>query len=470
MRRGFFVSALAIAAAAGALLAAEWPPDRTASVQHAVRGGPARGVILLIGDGLGDSEITAARNYHVGLAGRLRLDALPMTGACTVGAVEDDAPHRPQYVADSAAAATAWATGQRTSNRRVSTAAGTGERLTTILELAQAGGLATGLVTTAELVDATPAALAAHVNDRRCYGPEDMDACPQDRKVSGGAGSIAEQLVDHRIDVLLGGGRKRFEQRIDGGPDAGATVIGSATALGYSVIGTAAELEAARSGHKLLGLFHDGNMSAEWGGDPAAPYPGSGPQRCVEGRRPSSEPSLSQMTRKAIELLQGRPGGFFLQVEGASIDKRAHAADPCGQIGETVAFDAAVGVALDYAHTHPDTLVIVTGDHGHAGQIVPASTAADHSPGVFSTLLTADGAPMVIAYGTNSPGRSQAHTGTQVRVAGQGPQAANLLGVIDQTDLFAVMVRALRLRPEEPAPGRQPYAEPSPSPRTGHPR
>ena len=153
------------------------------------------------------------------------------------------------------------------------------------------------------------------------------------------------------------------------------------------------------------------------------------------------------MTRKAIELLQGGRRGFFLQVEGASIDKRGHAADPCGQIGETVAFDAAVGVALDYAQAHPDTLVIVTGDHGHAAQIVPAPTEADHSPGVFSTLLTADGAPMVVAYGTNGPSRSQEHTGTQIRVAGRGPQAANIVGVVGQTDLFVVMARALRLLP-----------------------
>ncbi len=450
MRRRVLVCALAMAAAAAGspAHAAERPPDRTARVLRAVRGGAARSVILLIGDGLGDSEITAARNYHVGFAGRLRLDGLPMTGACTVSAVEDEPPHRPEYVADSAAAATAWATGQRTSNRRLSTAAGTGERLTTILELAQARGLRTGAVTTAELVDATPAALAAHVSHRRCYGPEDMEACPEDRKSNGGAGSIAEQLVDHRIDVLLGGGRRRFEQRIDGGPHAGATVIESAVAGGYRVVGTAAELAAVRPGHKLLGLFHAGNMSTEWRGEPAAPYPGSGPQRCREDQRPPTEPSLSEMTRKAIELLQGSRSGFFLQVEGASVDKRAHAADPCGQIGETVAFDAAVGVALDYAHAHPDTLVIVTGDHGHASQIVPAPTAADHSPGVFSTLRTADGVPMVIAYGTNGLGRGQEHTGTQVRVAGQGPQAANLVGVIDQTDLFVVMARALRLLPE----------------------
>ena len=156
------------------------------------------------------------------------------------------------------------------------------------------------------------------------------------------------------------------------------------------------------------------------------------------------------MTRKAIELLEdpvpgkasGRPG-FFLQVEGASIDKRDHAAQPCEQIGETVDFDAAVRVALDYAEEHEDTLVIVTGDHGHTSQIVES----DASPaGASSILVTNEGSQMMVTYGTaagNPRAVSQEHTGTQIRVAAQGPQAANVVGLIDQTDLFEIMARAL---------------------------
>jgi alkaline phosphatase len=157
------------------------------------------------------------------------------------------------------------------------------------------------------------------------------------------------------------------------------------------------------------------------------------------------------MARAALTLLDRSDGtgtsspGFFLQIEGASIDKRNHAADPCGQIGETIAFDAAVAVALDYAARHPDTLVIVTGDHAHTSQIIPAPEPADHSPGVFSTLLTADGAPMTVHYATNLPGRSQEHTGTQIRVAAHGPGAATLAGVHDQTELFRVIASAVGL-------------------------
>lgn len=422
--------------------------DRTAEVDNAVQAGQARNIILFLGDGMGDSEITIARNYAVGAAGRLALDAVPLTGAFTTYAVREDNPSLPEYVTDSAAGATAYATGHKTSNGRISTTPGTDQDLPTILELAQRQGFRTGDVTTAELTDATPAALAAHVAFRTCQGPADMAACPLDEKSAGGPGSIAEQEVDHRVDVLLGGGGRRFDQTITSGPDAGSTVVQSARRQRYRLVADAAGLAAATS-TPVLGLFNTTNMSLEWAGAPAAPYPGSGPQRCVEGRRPTSEPSLADMTAKAIQLLEqaasGQRHGFFLQVEGASIDRQAHFADPCGQIGETVAFDQAVKVGLAYARQHLDTLLIVTADHGHTSQITGLRSDTDHSPGAISTLITADGAEMVVSYATNLPGRVQDHTGTQVRIAAQGPQAANVVGVTDNTSLFHTMARAAGL-------------------------
>jgi alkaline phosphatase len=150
------------------------------------------------------------------------------------------------------------------------------------------------------------------------------------------------------------------------------------------------------------------------------------------------------MTRSALGLLTGPPRekGFFLQVEGASIDKAAHEANPCIQIGETMGFDDAVGVAVDYAGDHPDTLVIVTADHGQAGQIIADGSV---SPGSTATVITADGAPMTINYATAGATRAQQHTGTQVRVAARGPQAANVVGVHDQTEVFGIVRRALGL-------------------------
>jgi alkaline phosphatase len=317
-------------------------------VQQAIKGGRAKNVILFLGDGMGDSEITIARNYQVGAAGRLTLDTLPLTGAYTTYAIKESNPALPDYVTDSAASGTGWATGHKTSNGRIATVAGsTGVApYVTILELAQAAGYKTGNVSTAEITDATPAVLGSHINARGCQGPANMASCAVYKRLNGGPGSIAEQLVNHKIDVILGGGKQRFDQTIDGGPYAGKTVLQSGIAQGYQFVANASELASVQRGRRVLGIFTPGNMSLEWPGQLALPYPGSGPQRCVENQRPASEPSLAEMTTKALELLDqgqgndgkgqadGRPG-FFLQVEGASIDKQDHAENPCGQIGET---------------------------------------------------------------------------------------------------------------------------------------
>ncbi|MBI3491249.1 MAG: alkaline phosphatase [Acidobacteria bacterium] len=405
---------------------------------------------------MGDSEITIARNYHVGAAGRLVMDTLPLTGAYTTYAVQETSPALPDYVTDSAASGTGWATGFKTSNGRISTIAGsTGvSPLTTILELAQRAGLRTGNVTTAELTDATPAVLNAHVNERACQGPANMAGCAVYKKEVGGPGSIAEQTIDHHVDVLLGGGRQRFAQTITGGPHAGKTVIQSAELQGYNLVYDEVGLSAALAGKRLLGLFNNGNMTLEWTGAQAAPFPGSGPQVCTEGQREllTNEPSLAEMTTKALELLEGdddrdgRPG-FFLQVEGASIDKQDHVENPCQQIGETIAFDEAINVGLEFAKRHPQTLIIVTADHAHTSQIVPVVSASEAfpRPGFLSTLFTHDGAKMTVNYATRAHLQSQDHTGAQVRIAAQGPQAANVAGVTDQTDLFRTMARALGL-------------------------
>lgn len=283
-----------------------------------------------------------------------------------------------------------------------------------------------------------------------------MAKCVPSKKENGGPGSIAEQSVDHHVNVLLGGGKQRFDQTITGGPHVGKTVIESAQLQGYEVVTDAANLEVV-SGSRVLGLFNAGNMSLEWNGLIAAPSPGSGlpgGQTCAENQRPANEPSLAAMTAKAIELLRddngpwnGRSRGFFLQVEGASIDKQDHVEAPCQQIGETVAFDRAIKVGLDFARHHPDTLIIVTADHAHTSQIVPVPSATDVTrPGSLSTLLTnVDKSLMTVNYGTRQHGTSQDHTGSEVRIVAQGPQAANVVGVTDQTDLFHTIARALGL-------------------------
>ena len=297
-----------------------------------------RNVILLIGDGMGDSEITIARNYQYGAAGRLGMDTLPFTGTATTYSLIETDPSKINYVTDSAAGGTAWATGSKTSNGRISTEVRSNKPLGTVLEVAQKFGFRTGDITTAEITDATPAVLASHVSSRACQGPADMDICAAERKSKGGLGSIAEQLIDHHVDVLMGGGHRRFESKIEGGQYDGKTVLQAAGAKGYHIVETSTSLGSLTPNSRVLGLFNSGNLSLEWKGDPAMPFPGSGPQTCQEFQRPRGEPGLPEMTISALKLLGGNPAGagFFLQIEGAQIDKSDHVAQPCEQIGETI--------------------------------------------------------------------------------------------------------------------------------------
>ncbi|GHG99860.1 alkaline phosphatase [Streptomyces rubradiris] len=437
---------LASTAAAVAFTTGAGATDTKRQAEDAIKGGKAKNVILLIGDGMGDSEITLARDYTVGADGRLNMDKFPLTGDYTTYAVHKDGT--PDYVTDSAASGSGWATGVKTVNGRISKTPGN-KATRTILELAQKNGYATGSVTTAELTDATPAVLAAHVTDRSCQGPADMAKCPADTIAAGGPGSIAEQSVNHKVDVLFGGGKQRFDQKVTHGEYKGLTVTEQARKLGYQVVTDNASMKAAKPGKPVLGLFTSGNVPVEWTGKPAA-VGGTDPQRCVTSNpnRPSATPSLADSATKAIQLLEAKQRqkhsekGFFLQIEGASIDKQDHAADPCGQIGETAAFDRAVKVARAYAAQHPDTLVVTTADHGHTSQIVPLEATP---PGLSATLVTNEGQQLKVNYSTNTPGQSQEHTGTQVRIAAQGPLAYRVLGVTDQTDLFTTLREALRL-------------------------
>lgn len=417
--------------------------DQTDAVREALIDGPAKNVILLIGDGMGDSEITVARNYAEGAGGELNgIDALPLTGQYTTYALNPDGT--PNYAPESASTASAWSTGTKAVNGSLSVDIA-GDPQSTLLEIAKANGMKTGDVSTSEIEDATPAAQVAHISARGCYGPVATTAnCADEALENGGLGSIAEQLLNLRPDVVLGGGAATFTETAAAGPWEGQTLFDQAADRGYNVIDTADELagvEAADAQQPLLGLFTPGNFPVRYTGPAATVGGGSlAPQACAENPdRLDSGLSLASMTDKAINLLDNEDG-FFLQVEGASIDKQDHAANACGQIGETVDLDEAVQVALDYARTAGDTLVVVTADHAHTSQIVGSTP-----PGLSVNLLTQDGEPMIVSYGTSAAGQSQQHTGSQVRIAGYGPGAANVLGLTDQTDLFFTSADTLEL-------------------------
>lgn len=421
--------------------------DISPQLKQAIRDGEVRNVILLIGDGMGDSEITIARNYAKGAGGYFKgLDALPITGQYTHYSL-DKASGKPNYVTDSAASGSAWATGTKTYNGAISVDIA-GKAQPTLLELAKKAGLATGDVSTAEIQDATPAVQMAHVTARKCYGPEVTSrVCPTNALEQGGAGSITEQLLNTRPDVILGGGAATFAEQARAGQWKGKSLMEQARARGYQLVDTADQLDQvnqANQQHPLLGLFAKGNMPVRWQG-PKASYHGNldkAAVRCTPNpERNASLPSLATMTKKAIGLLSHHDKGFFLQIEGASIDKQDHAANPCGQIGETVDLDEAVQQALAFARMDGHTLVIVTADHAHASQIIANDAKA---PGLTQALRTHDNAVMTVNYGTAEEG-DQGHTGTQLRVAAFGPHAANVTGLTDQTDLFFTLRDALEL-------------------------
>ncbi|CAI1558218.1 alkaline phosphatase [Serratia proteamaculans] len=422
--------------------------DQTAALKASLSDKTVKNVILLIGDGMGDSEITSARNYAEGAGGYFKgIDALPLTGQYTHYSL-DKKTHKPDYVTDSAASATAWSSGVKTYNGALGVDVN-GKDQPTLLEIAKAAGKATGNVSTAELQDATPAAQISHVTSRKCYGPEETsEKCATNALENGGRGSISEQLLKARADVTLGGGAKSFNQLAKSGEWQGKSLKDQATALGYQWVENLETLNAvsvANQQKPLLGLFAAGNMPVRWQG-PKATYHGNIDQPAVtcenNPARTADIPTLAVMTEKAIDLLKTNQNGFFLQIEGASIDKQDHAANPCGQFGETVDLDEAVQKALAFARADGNTLVIVTADHAHSSQIIATNAKA---PGLTQTLTTKDGAPMTISYG-NSEEDSQGHTGTQLRVAAYGPHAANVVGLTDQTDLFYTMRDAMAIK------------------------
>jgi alkaline phosphatase len=234
-------------------------------------------------------------------------------------------------VTESAAAAGQIATGQRMTARALSMAADGKTPVKTVMEMVKVKGLGTGLVTTSGITDATPAAFAAHVAHRS----DEM--------------SVAEQELTFGVDVLMGGRKQFFLPEVSAGKRKdGRNLLDEARAAGYAVVGDAEELKAAQGG-KILGLFNMGNMAYEI------------------DRATTMEPSLAEMTAKTLAVLSRNPKGFFIMVEGGRIDHAAHRNDAPGTIRDTLAFDEAVGVALEFARKNPDTLMIVTADHETAG-------------------------------------------------------------------------------------------------------
>jgi len=338
-----------------------------------------KNIIILLGDGMGIAHRTAARIMAAGVTqgkakGRLAMDTFPVTGIVMTHSlnsiVTDSSPGMSNYVTGNKAANNQEGvfpddTLDPFDNPRV-------EYLSEFLHRVRHKAL--GIVTTADVFDATPAAMAVHTANR-------------------GAGTgIVDQYLDDRehtgLKVLMGGGRKWFLPSTTvgsarsagndyvlpadlvagwgvarGAKDPERDLIAGFQAAGYRYAATRAELKEISGTDRVLGLFSLSNMNVA--------------KDKIDGRRGDStivneygfpdQPMIDEMAEKALEVLARDPGGFLLMIEGASIDKQAHNMDTERWILDTIEFDKAVAVARKFAEKHPDTLVIVTADHECGG-------------------------------------------------------------------------------------------------------
>ncbi|MBC7669026.1 MAG: alkaline phosphatase, partial [Gemmatimonadaceae bacterium] len=295
----------------------------------AAPGKKAKNIILMIGDGMGVTHIDAARQRYYGAAGQLNMEKFPTLGTVSTYAVEPGSA-KPNYVTDSASAATAWSSGVKTYNAALGVDA-KGSVVPTLMELAKQAGFRTGNVSTAEITDATPAGQMSHALARGCQGPVYSTKACQDLEITGEelptsdvrVTPIADQIARNgTADVILGGGLGRFDASDETAlKQQGYAVLGS---VAGQVPATKTDLAAA-GGKKVFGLFNKGNLTVEKTKqeNPSAPE--------------AQEPSLPEMTRKAISLLGDKSSkgkGFYLQIEGALIDKRSHANDAAQTLEE----------------------------------------------------------------------------------------------------------------------------------------
>ena len=325
-------------------------------------------IILFIGDGMGQEQIRASRLVR---GSAHTFENLPYQGYVTTYSAND-------VVTDSAAAATAIATGIKVNNGVVSLKTpGDGSELKTLLEYFKDRGKAVGLVTTTNITAATPAAFGSHEASRNSY-----------------AAIAADYFQQTKPNVLMGGGHSSYGITAAAAQDAGYTVVTNATAL--QDINT-------ETTDMISGQFGDGNMPYEYDGLGTLPH-------------------LSDMVHAALRVLDNDPDGFFLMVEGGLIDYAGHANDLPRNVAEVAEFSEAVAEALSWLPTDSETLIIVTSDHETGGLSVTSETLTGGYPSV--------------SWSTGS------HTATNVKVFASGYGAEDFTGTIDNTDFFAKIITA----------------------------
>ena len=471
----------------------------------------AKNVILFVGDGMGVSTLTAARILkgqnagELGEEGYLTFEEFPHSALVKTYNVDAQTP-------DSAGTMTAMMSGLKTDVgvigvdediERGNCATVAGNEVVTALELAEIKGLSTGVISTARITHATPAATYAKSADRNW---EDVSDMPEDA-VTAGCTDIADQLVNFEsnlearfsgidvdgIEVVMGGGRRHFLPKDEAfnSADAVSSVEGDRTddrdlttewqqmyengvyvidQAGFDAIDT-------ETTERVFGLFNESHMQYE--ADRANDIAG--------------EPSIAEMTEKAINILDNNDKGFFLMVESGRIDHGHHAGSAYNALTDTLAFEAAVKAA--YENTNPEeTLILVTADHSHVftiagypkrgnpilGKVVNVgsdepATAADDMP--YTTLGYTNGlghqnlgtetnADAVYAYDANTgrvdltnidttasgyhqealiPLGSETHAGEDISLHATGPGSQLVQGVVEQNVVFHLINQALDL-------------------------
>ncbi|WP_298914012.1 alkaline phosphatase [uncultured Algimonas sp.] len=484
--------------------------DAKAAQMSAFQPERARNVILFVGDGMGISTQTAARIRQGQLAGQpgeeglLSFEGWPNTALVKTYNVNAQTP-------DSAGTMTAMMSGLKTDVgvigvdadvERGDCASAKGNEVVTALELAEIRGMSTGIVSTARITHATPAATYAKSPDRNWEDVSDMS----DEAVAAGCIDIATQLVEFEtwlekrypgidvdgIEVAMGGGRRHFlpKEASANSPDARSEVEGDRTdgrnlttewaeryADGVYIFDKAGFDALPADAGRVLGLFNESHM--QYAADIANDV--------------SGEPSIVDMTIKAIDILDDDPDGFFLMVESGRIDHAHHAGNAAGALSDTIAFADAIEAAVN-ATDPAETLILVTADHGHVmtiggypkrgnpilgkivlvGQTDPA-TAEDGLP--VTTLLynngrgfrdlgantnsdASYGLPVdagrkdLAAIDTTTPGyhqealvplSSETHSAEDIGLFATGPGSQLAQGTVEQSVVFHIMNEALGL-------------------------
>ena len=316
---------LAIALCVSAALMA----SQSVATVAAEQAGNAKSAILLIGDGMGLAQTYAAQIFAEEVLNRSTVMPSIQTVAVTRTHSADS------MVTDSAAAGTAIHSGWKVHNGAINVRPD-GEWTYTLGQAAQEAGKSVGVISTARITHATPASVYGHASDRDA---ENL---------------FAAQMVEFAPEVALGGGARHFLPAAEGGTrDDGRNLIVEMVDMGYANVANTDELLAVATENtdKLLGLFTKSHLSYEI-------------DRVNGGL---DEPSVAEMTAVALDILDNNPEGFFVMIESGRIDHANHDHDIAGSIWETLAFDQALQVALDYQAAHPDVLVVTTADHETAG-------------------------------------------------------------------------------------------------------